>query len=138
MFACIPLLLIAMVPLAMHIIGNKQGKYYSELELTKGQGVIDHYYTDHGYKCYYVRFQADGKTYTQEVVGKHPQKTGYNPGVTVPIGYHINKKGIPIVFIDDEYLPRNKGYSKNNFFLYASLVIMGITVIYAVKTLMGY
>lgn len=136
MFACIPLLLIALFMYMIHSIGNKQAKKYREMELTKGEGIIDHFGDDNGYTKYYIRFNANGETVVKKAVGTHGCKSGYNRGVRVPIGYHVDEKGIVTVFIDDEHLKENKNHAQNNMFLYGALIMVGITIIYAIKTLL--
>ncbi len=139
MFACIPLLLMALFLYGLHRIGNAQVRKFREMKLTKGEGVIDHYYyTDNGYKKYYIRFNVNGKTVVKEAVGTHCGKKGYEMEVRVPIAYHVNEKGYVTVFIDDEFLESNKNYKESNLFLYAALVVVGIAIIYVIKTLLGY
>ncbi len=136
MFACIPLLLMALFTYTLHRIVNEQVQKSREMELTKNEGIIDHYYTKNGYEKYYIRFNVNGETVVKEAVGYHCGETGYKPGVHVPIGYHVDEKGIITVFIDDKHLEGNKNREKRNLFLYASFFLVGLAIICALKTLL--
>lgn len=137
MFACIPLLLIALLIYTIHFLGNKQAKKYREMELTKGEGVIDSCYSDDsGYDKYFIRFQVNGETVVKRAVTVHCRQCAYDPGTQVPIGYHVDEKGTITVFIDDEHLEENKNHKTSSLLLYIALIIVGITVVYAIKTLL--
>ncbi len=101
----------------LHRTANAQVKKFRERKLTKGEGVIDHYYTDNGYEKYYLRFQVHGKTVVKEAVCTHCGKKGYEMEVPVPIAYHVNKK-------------------ESNLFLYAALIVAGIAMICVIKALL--
>ncbi len=136
MFACIPLLLIAFLIVTIYHLGEKQRKKYLEMELTKGEGIIDSSYTDdNGYSKYYIRFCVRGETVVKRAVTVHAPQCEYNEGTQVPIGYHVDENGVITVFIDDEHLEKNKNHKPNNMLLYIALMIVGITVVYAIKTL---
>ncbi len=136
MFACIPLLLMALFLYGIHRIGNAQIKEFREMKLTKGEGVIDHYASDNGYTKYYIRFNVNGKTMVKKAVGSHCGKKGYEIGVRIPIAYHVDEKGCVTVFIDDDSLESKKNRENSNMFLYAALVVVGIAIICVIKALL--
>lgn len=136
MFACIPLLLIALFMYMIHSIANKQAKKYREMELTKGEGIIENCHSDCSQIDYYIRFNVNGETVVKRAVTTCCRQCTYNTGTRVPIGYHVDEKGIVTVFIDDEHLEENKNQKKSTMFLYGALIMVGITIIYAIKTLL--
>lgn len=139
MFACIPMLLLALFPYAIHRICISQNKMYREMELTKSEGIIDHTYMKSGTTKYYIRFHVDGRTVVEAASGRYDRSIhSYYTGVHVPIGYHVNEKGIITVFIDDERLEANKNPTTSNACLYFSIFMVGLTIFYAIKTLLGY
>lgn len=71
MFACIPLLLMALFLYGLHRIANAQIKEFREMKLTKVEGVIDHHRSDNGYTRDYIRFVVNGETVVKEAVGTH-------------------------------------------------------------------
>ncbi len=117
MYTWIPLLVAALLFTGIHLFLSKIVNHYRQMKLTEGEGTIIKCYQEDNSSFYYVEFEINGRSYQKQVVGGYPLTPPYNCGDQVPVGYHIDEKGIVTVFICDERLDEIKNFAMSKVYL---------------------
>ncbi len=137
MYAWIPLLVVALLFTGLHKFSKHFNKESRQLELTKGKATVTATSQESNRKYIYVRFEANGKTYEEQVRGSYPLSCPYYKGDEIPIGYYLRNNGVATVFIDDQDLDRIKNCPDTNFFLYMAIGMYIAAAVFFVYFLMN-